>query len=211
MRNQRGERNNGAKATERQVAAAKGLAVKGVRQAVIMRHLGLSRSNVWAILHGQTWQHTSPDLTVLAPSQEAAPTQKRCPRCQAVKPLSEFPPRRLSRTGRNSYCRACKNEMTRARRHTERHAAITRLGGVCVCCFEARPEFLSFDHVNGDGGRDRRERGHRPIVEDILADKTGQIRLLCHNCNMSRGFYGYCPHDRAVAVGAAPMADFIAG
>jgi hypothetical protein len=21
-------------------------------------------------------------------------------------------------------------------------------------------------------------------------------RVLCHNCNLARGFYGYCPHEK---------------
>jgi radical SAM protein with 4Fe4S-binding SPASM domain len=24
------------------------------------------------------------------------------------------------------------------------------------------------------------------------------FRLLCHNCNMARGCYGYCPHEKLV-------------
>jgi hypothetical protein len=27
-------------------------------------------------------------------------------------------------------------------------------------------------------------------------------RVLCHNCNMALGQYGYCPHGNAVAKGA---------
>ena len=22
------------------------------------------------------------------------------------------------------------------------------------------------------------------------------FQVLCHNCNMSKGFYGYCPHEK---------------
>jgi len=23
-----------------------------------------------------------------------------------------------------------------------------------------------------------------------------EFRVLCHNCNAARGYYGYCPHER---------------
>ena len=70
-------------------------------------------------------------------------------------------------------------------------------GGKCVCCGENRFEFLAFDHINNDGAKHRKERGNMNIVEWLRKNHYPKnIQLLCHNCNLSKGFYGYCPHNK---------------
>lgn len=83
-----------------------------------------------------------------------------------------------------------------------RQAIIIALGGSCSCCGEHRCEFLAIDHIHG-GGRQERKSGsgitfYRKVVKaGIPRDK---YRLLCHNCNMSHGLYGYCPHQAVVTL-----------
>lgn len=69
-------------------------------------------------------------------------------------------------------------------------------GGKCACCMESRIEFLVLDHVENDG------KAHRAAVRGgskgmyIWARRNGypdNLQVLCHNCNMSKAFYGYCP------------------
>jgi hypothetical protein len=65
----------------------------------------------------------------------------------------------------------------------------------CECCGEDRLEFLCIDHVNGNGKQHRRELGHKRIVDWLEMNGFPEgFRVLCHNCNLSHGFYGYCPH-----------------
>lgn len=71
-------------------------------------------------------------------------------------------------------------------------------GGKCTCCGETRKEFLCMDHINGGGLEHRKIAGmgtnmYRWIIRNNFPDT---LRVLCHNCNMSLGFYGYCPHER---------------
>lgn len=78
---------------------------------------------------------------------------------------------------------------------------IEAYGGKCKCCGEKTVEFLSIDHVNG-GGEEHRRKVHGHIYANLI--KRGfpsGFRLLCHNCNLSRGFYGYCPHKRKQSLG----------
>lgn len=74
---------------------------------------------------------------------------------------------------------------------------ITAYGGKCNCCGETHFEFLTIDHTEGGGAEHRRQKGKgRGIYKDLKArgfPKEG-YRLLCLNCNISLGFYGYCPH-----------------
>ena len=71
----------------------------------------------------------------------------------------------------------------------------------CACCGEKALEFLCIDHINGGGIKHRAELGFKGggsqfyswlIKENFPMD----YRVLCHNCNMALGFYGYCPHTK---------------
>jgi hypothetical protein len=89
-------------------------------------------------------------------------------------------------------------------RRKQRAAVITAYGDRCACCDEARIEFLAIDHVNGGGNAHRREMGGcgnsitRLLYRRLRAGEPNdtRFRVLCHNCNLSIGFYGYCPHER---------------
>lgn len=74
---------------------------------------------------------------------------------------------------------------------------VAAYGGRCACCGETAIEFLTIDHVNGGGNVHRREVGKgRGVYADLERQGFPQdgYRVLCFNCNIARGFYGYCPH-----------------
>lgn len=84
-------------------------------------------------------------------------------------------------------------------RNDLRRETVEAYGGKCVCCDEARWQFLTIDHIDGNGQSDR----------DKYRNVTGQLygwlkrfgfpqkgyRVLCMNCNWIRRFGGVCPHD----------------
>ena len=99
--------------------------------------------------------------------------------------------------------------MAKNKRQTrERKLAVLKAyGGECVCCGESTFEFLSIDHVRGGGDAHRREivanRGYVDIyrwLKEHKCPQDGRFQLLCFNCNMAKGFYGYCPHRRLAEV-----------
>lgn len=69
-------------------------------------------------------------------------------------------------------------------------------GNKCACCGETNREFFAVDHISGGGGAERRRLGSRGIFLAALKEsfQKEKYQLLCHNCNMSLGFFGYCPH-----------------
>lgn len=81
--------------------------------------------------------------------------------------------------------------------------ALAAYGGTCACCGEHRWELLALDHIDGNG------KEHRAQASAVGARfyswlkrqgwPQGELRVLCHNCNLSRGLYGYCPHEREQA------------
>ena len=71
-------------------------------------------------------------------------------------------------------------------------------GTECACCGEARKEFLSIDHIDGGGCAERRAGGRSGVNFYARLRMLGYpegYRTLCHNCNQTLGFHGYCPHD----------------
>ena len=92
-------------------------------------------------------------------------------------------------------------ETGRRYRQNIRETVILHYGSKCACCGEAAVEFLGIDHINGGGNKERTASGltggtcfYRHIIKQGFPDC---YRLLCHNCNFSRGAYGYCPHEKA--------------
>jgi hypothetical protein len=67
----------------------------------------------------------------------------------------------------------------------------------CECCGETASEFLCIDHINGGGHKHRQKVGCGAgfYLWIIRNDFPEGFRVLCHNCNLSYGFYGYCPHN----------------
>jgi hypothetical protein len=83
-----------------------------------------------------------------------------------------------------------------------RHQAIMAYGGYrCACCGEGEPMFLTLDHVNNDGARDRRRFGTLSSIPILLRlRRRGYppgMQVLCSNCNHGRHRNGgTCPHRK---------------
>ena len=82
-------------------------------------------------------------------------------------------------------------------------------GNQCNCCGESQYEFLTFDHINNDGFKQRkqyydenkRKKGGASFISMLGAKniRSGNfpidIQILCWNCNCAKGFFGFCPHQ----------------
>lgn len=74
-----------------------------------------------------------------------------------------------------------------------RERTIMAYGGKCECCSETEMKFLSFEHKNGGGRKERMKLGSAFYVSLRKAIRK-DIGVLCFNCNLAKGFYGKCPH-----------------
>jgi hypothetical protein len=137
--------------------------------------------------------------------------QKVCPRCK--EPLDD----------ENIFCSKCRKEKNvisfsyrekhkkdynekqrgyaRKYRKINKKLVFTHYGGnppKCACCGESHMEFLAIDHINGGGNKQRKQglNGHTLYAWLIKNNYPEGYRVLCHNCNLARGFYGYCPHEK---------------
>lgn len=91
----------------------------------------------------------------------------------------------------------------RMERKKDKIKCLEHYGSVCACCGEKTPEFLTIDHINGGGRKHRmnmgiKTKGGRYSSSWNYTRRNGfpkDLRILCFNCNSSRGAFGYCPHD----------------
>jgi hypothetical protein len=85
-----------------------------------------------------------------------------------------------------------------------RHDVLVHYSGglpTCSCCGEKHEEFLSIDHINGDGADHRRMIGGWGTIYRWLIDNDFPpgFQVLCMNCNFAKGHaYGGCPHKKPV-------------
>jgi hypothetical protein len=104
--------------------------------------------------------------------------------------------KKLGRGHKALLCNACylrKNHLIIRRKVLEYY------GGICACCGEKQYEFLAIDHINGGGLRQRRETKTHNIESWINKNKYPKgFQVLCHNCNLAKGFYGVCPHKKNI-------------
>ena len=139
---------------------------------------------------------------------------KRCGRCEEVKPYSEFGKNKAKEDGLSRWCSGCKRDYQREHRRRQRSSGglttsartrwVSRVGALqyyggpspkCECCGEGRYEFLSLDHIQGDGARHRAEVGRGAVYGWLKKNGYPEgFRVLCHNCNQALAHYGYCPH-----------------
>ena len=89
------------------------------------------------------------------------------------------------------------NQRSKNLAQKRRQVVLSHYGGTCDCCGESTLEFLSIDHINGKGTAHRRDVGEgQKFYKWLIASNFPEgFRVLCHNCNMSYGFYGYCHHQ----------------
>lgn len=109
-----------------------------------------------------------------------------------------------------------------AERVADKQHAHAKLGGCCQCCHpwesEWRYDFLQIDHMNGNGGEERRsgrdDKGAGLCKQLIKRDFPPGYQLLCANCNSAMGLRkgkkkrNLCPHEierrEAAKLGISP-------
>ena len=82
-----------------------------------------------------------------------------------------------------------------------RTKVIALYGGECECCGEARYQMLTIDHKVKEP-KETKRHGVGLVYAALYEYEThgypnNRYRLLCWNCNTSRGFHGYCPHEKS--------------
>ena len=129
-----------------------------------------------------------------------------CSKCGVSKPKEQFFNKSKSGT-KHTTCKDCMRPIycasKKARDKKVRYAALVAYSGrepKCKCCGEPIVEFLTIDHINGGGGEHRRKLSKSSgAIYRWLRDNSYPpgFQVLCWNCNVSKGLYGKCPHERS--------------
>lgn len=80
-----------------------------------------------------------------------------------------------------------------------RREVIAAYGGCCTCppCGESVFEFLTIEHLQGDGAAHRAKVGRNAQAQLLDIKKRGfpaEYTILCYCCNLAKAIYGTCPH-----------------
>jgi hypothetical protein len=108
--------------------------------------------------------------------------------------------RRMLENARTAADRETYNAAQRAKNRQLKHEVFTYYGGSCACCEESILEFLTIDHVKGDGGKMRREGTHPKGGVELYRWIKRQgypayFQVLCYNCNCAKRIGDKCPHQ----------------
>ena len=143
---------------------------------------------------------------------------KICAKCKQEKIMDSFYNNSNSIDGKDYYCMDChtknrekflsipinmenKKEYSKKRRNNLRVEVISAYGGFCECCGENRLQFLTIEHSFGNGAEHKvKVGGSSHIYEDLKKrnfPKNEGIRILCYNCNCSKGKLGICLHNKS--------------
>lgn len=85
-----------------------------------------------------------------------------------------------------------------ARNRLLREQVIEHYGGRCACCGEDTYEFLTLDHINNDGAKQRKEMGKPRMIYYIHTRRPTDIQVLCWNCNCAKAHHKVCPHRKMI-------------
>jgi hypothetical protein len=84
----------------------------------------------------------------------------------------------------------------------------------CACCGENEEEFLTIDHVEGNGGKERTALfgrrdagGYRFYAWLIRNNYPSGYQVLCMNCNFSKRRGNICAHKRRIEGWAAVLTE----
>lgn len=68
----------------------------------------------------------------------------------------------------------------------------------CSCCGESIFDFLTIDHIQGNGTSHRKKVGRGTQFFYWLKRNNFPegYKVLCYNCNCAKGHLGFCPHEK---------------
>lgn len=75
---------------------------------------------------------------------------------------------------------------------------IQKYGGKCSCCKESNINYLTIDHISGNGNRHRKEITKGKKLYRWLKHNNfpSGFQVLCYNCNLGKNRYDICPHNK---------------
>jgi len=122
-----------------------------------------------------------------------------CYFCKLDKEKNQFYRNKSKSSGYGNRCKSCELIRDREKRLNRREKVFKHYGSICMCCKQKDIRFLSIDHTNDDGAKQRRsirKTSGDPFYKWIIKNNYPKyLQTLCFNCNMAKHIYGQCPHN----------------
>lgn len=88
------------------------------------------------------------------------------------------------------------NERTTKNYYKNKKICFNHYGHKCRCCGESIFEFLTVEHINGNGRKHRNENNINNIYLWLIKNNFPEgFEILCYNCNCGKRLNKVCPHD----------------
>jgi hypothetical protein len=137
---------------------------------------------------------------------KALPGKRMCEFCaeyesKSAKECRARNPEKYLESNRRSRARYSKKYKAKGKiKYLELKAQVfAHYGAFCACCGETEPLFLTVDHVNNDGAKDREKNGSASgaFYDRIIKEGfPNTYQILCRNCNWGKHRNGgICPHQ----------------
>lgn len=109
--------------------------------------------------------------------------EKKCPKCNVVKPFTEFYLRR-SGTHFSVYCKSCTKQFSLDRQRELKKKCVIYKGGKCQQCGYSRcMAALEFHHCDPSKKDFTISALKHTVFDESLKDELDKCRLLCSNCH----------------------------
>lgn len=122
-----------------------------------------------------------------------------CKSCRNTKEISEFYRSKREKNGVEYQCKECSSKRQKDLRKKNWEKILNHYGKKCFCSGEKHQEFLTIDHVEGDGAEHRRKLNRGRLYAHIVRENfPNKFRVACMNCNFAIGVHGSCPHNNKI-------------
>lgn len=125
---------------------------------------------------------------------------KKCTSCKKILDIDLFYNNKSEKDGLSHECKECHKIKIRKyyveRRKKLRKIIYLHYGNKCNCCGLDDVRFLTIDHVNNDGCKEK-SRNNLTLLSRIIRNNfPTNFQLLCWNCNGAKSVNGgTCPHN----------------
>lgn len=157
----------------------------------------IAKGGIIEIAYMHKGQKSPPDLAKKRRNTMLKNSGLKCEKCNKdyIRGKRKVMPN--SKLCRDCYRQEWRLEYGREKVRAYRMTCLIYYGGdppKCKCCGESEIKFLAIDHIDGNGKK------HSQSIKKALPYWLIQnnfpkgFQILCHNCNLAKGFYGACPH-----------------
>lgn len=131
-----------------------------------------------------------------------------CILCNRRLPITSFYTKVAGGSAIDWRCKECSAKRRREIYIKKRKDVFDHYGWECKCCGETESAFLTIDHIDSNGAKQRRKHGACQVDWIIRLGFPEGLQTLCYNCNCAKQYNKGCPHQLKKGVQEVLIADY---